>query len=56
MSFFDSWLEHGITEARTEARTELDGAAIGEAALRAVTLWPGEPANSIGEGSSSARP
>ena len=43
-----SWLERGITEARAE----LDGAAIGEAARRAVTLWPDEPGNSIGQGSS----
>jgi hypothetical protein len=34
-----SWLQHGITEARAE----LDGTAIGEAAQRAVTLWPDEP-------------
>jgi len=34
-----SWLEHGITESRAE----LDGAAIREAAERAVTLWPEEP-------------
>ena len=34
-----SWPEHGLTEARAE----LDGAAIGEAAQRAVTLWPDEP-------------
>jgi hypothetical protein len=34
-----SWLEHGVTETRAE----LDGAAIREAAARAVTLWPDEP-------------
>jgi hypothetical protein len=34
-----SWLEHGIAESRAE----LDGAAIREAARRAVTLWPEEP-------------
>ena len=34
-----SWLEHGIAEARAE----LDGEAISEAARRAVTLWPDEP-------------
>jgi hypothetical protein len=34
-----SWLERGITEARTE----LDGAAIRQAAQHAVILWPDEP-------------
>jgi hypothetical protein len=34
-----SWLEHGAAESRAE----LDGAAIGAAAGRAVTLWPEEP-------------
>ena len=39
VTFVVSWLEHGVAEARAE----LDGAAIGEAAQRAVTLWPEEP-------------
>ena len=34
-----SWPEHGIAESRAE----LDGAAVREAAQRAVTLWPEEP-------------
>lgn len=34
-----SWLHYGVAETRAE----LDGAAIGEAARRAVTLWPEEP-------------
>jgi len=34
-----SWVEHGIAESRAE----VDGAAIGAAAGRAVTLWPEEP-------------
>jgi hypothetical protein len=34
-----SWLEKGVAEARAE----LDGAAIREAAGRAVALWPDEP-------------
>ena len=34
-----SWLEQGVTETRAE----LDGAAIRDAAGRAVTLWPEEP-------------
>ncbi len=46
-----SWLEHGIAEARAE----LDGEAISEAARRAVTLWldePGtlEPMSAVDEG------
>jgi hypothetical protein len=36
-----SWLEHGITEARAE----LDGGAVREAAQHAVILWPDEPAS-----------
>ena len=39
VTFVVSWLEHGVTEARAE----LDGAAIREAATRAVILWPDEP-------------
>ena len=34
-----SWLQQGVPETRAE----LDGAAIREAAARAVTLWPEEP-------------
>jgi hypothetical protein len=34
-----SWPRQGITECRAE----LDGAAIGQAAQHAVTLWPDEP-------------
>jgi hypothetical protein len=33
-----SWLEHGVAEARAE----LDGSAIREAATRALILWPDE--------------
>jgi hypothetical protein len=39
VTFVVSWAEHGVAEARAE----LDGAAIGAAATRAVTLWPEEP-------------
>ena len=39
MTFVASWLEYGVTEARAE----LDGAAIRAAAVRAVILWPEEP-------------
>jgi hypothetical protein len=39
MTLVASWLKHGIAESRAE----LDGAAIREAAQRAVTLWPEEP-------------
>ena len=39
VTFVVSWAEHGVAEARAE----LDGAAIGTAAARAVTLWPEEP-------------
>jgi hypothetical protein len=39
VTFVVSWMEHGVAEARAE----LDGAAIGAAARRAVTLWPEEP-------------
>ena len=33
-----------------EARAELDGAMIGAAATRAVTLWPEEPESEPGDG------
>jgi len=39
VTFVASWPKHGVAETRVE----LDGAAIREAAGRAVTLWPGEP-------------
>jgi hypothetical protein len=39
VTFVVSWAEHGVAEARAE----LDGAAIGAAARRAVLLWPEEP-------------
>jgi hypothetical protein len=39
-----SWLAQGITEARAE----LDGTAIREAAQRAITLWPEEPGQESG--------
>jgi hypothetical protein len=39
VTFVASWLRHGVAEARAE----LDGAAIREAARRAVILWPEEP-------------
>ena len=39
VTFVVSWPEHGVAETRTE----LDGAAIREAAGRAVILWPEEP-------------
>ena len=39
VTFVASWLEHGVAETRAE----LDGAAIREAAGRAVILWPEEP-------------
>ena len=39
MTFVASWLKHGVAETRAE----LGGAAIGEAAGRAVILWPEEP-------------
>jgi hypothetical protein len=39
VTFVASWPKHGVTETRAE----LDGAAIREAAQRAVTLWPEEP-------------
>jgi hypothetical protein len=40
VTFVASWPKHGVTETRAE----LDGAAIREAARRAVILWPEEPA------------
>ncbi len=39
VTFVVSWPERGVAETRTE----LDGAAIREAAGRAVILWPEEP-------------
>ena len=39
VTFVASWPKHGVAETRVE----LDGAAIREAAGRAVTLWPEEP-------------
>jgi len=39
VTFVGSWPQYGVAEIRVE----LDGAAIREAAGRAVTLWPGEP-------------
>jgi hypothetical protein len=46
VTFVVSWGEHGVAEARAE----LDGAAIGEAARRAVILWPEEPEFEPGDG------
>jgi len=46
VTFVVSWAEHGVAEARAE----LDGAAIGTAAARAVTLWPEEPDSEPGDG------
>jgi hypothetical protein len=46
VTFVVSWAEHGVTEARAE----LDGAAISAAAGRAVTLWPEEPEFEPGDG------
>ena len=45
VTFVVSWAEHGVAEARAE----LDGAAIGAAATRAVTLWPEEPESEPGD-------
>ena len=45
VTFVVSWAEHGVTEARAE----LDGAAIGEAARRAAMLWPEEPESEPGD-------
>ncbi len=39
VTFVASWLKHGVAETQAE----LDGAAIREAARRAVMLWPEEP-------------
>jgi hypothetical protein len=39
VTFVASWLQYGVAETHAE----LDGAAIGEAARRAVLLWPEEP-------------
>ncbi len=44
VTFVASWPKHGVTETRAE----LDGAAIREAAQRAVTLWPEEPESEPG--------
>jgi hypothetical protein len=46
VTFVVSWGDHGVAEARAE----LDGAAIGEAARRAVMLWPEEPESEPGDG------
>jgi hypothetical protein len=46
VTFVVSWLEHGVAETRAE----LDGAAIGAAARRAVILWPEVPEPDPGEG------
>jgi hypothetical protein len=45
VTFVVSWAEHGVDEARAE----LDGAAIGAAARRAVLLWPEEPESEPGD-------
>jgi hypothetical protein len=39
VTFVASWLKYGVEETRAE----LDGAAIREAARRAIVLWPQEP-------------
>jgi hypothetical protein len=44
VTFVASWLRHGVAETRVE----LDGAAIREAARRAVILWPEEPESEPG--------
>src|SRR5215469_1412391 len=46
VTFVASWPRHGVAETRVE----LDGAAIREAAGRAVTLWPEEPESEPGDG------
>jgi hypothetical protein len=45
VTFVVSWPEHGVAETRAE----LDGAAIREAAGRAVMLWPEEPESEPGD-------
>lgn len=45
VTFVVSWAEYGVAEARAE----LDGASIGEAARRAVILWPEEPESEPGD-------
>jgi hypothetical protein len=49
VTFVASWLEQGVPETRAE----LDAAAIGEAAGRAVVLWPEDPEWERGTGWSS---
>jgi hypothetical protein len=44
VTFVVSWLRHGVGETRAD----LDGAAIREAARRAVVLWPEEPEFGLG--------
>jgi hypothetical protein len=44
VTFVASWPRYGVAETRAE----LDGAAIREAAERAVTLWPEEPESEPG--------
>lgn len=46
MTVVVSWPEHGVAETRAE----LDGAAIRDAAGRAVILWPEEPEFEPGDG------
>jgi hypothetical protein len=45
VTFVVSWGDRGVAETRAE----LDGAAIGEAARRAVMLWPEEPESEPGD-------
>jgi hypothetical protein len=46
VTFVVSWPEHGVAEARAE----LDGAAIGAAARRALILWSEEPESEPDDG------
>jgi hypothetical protein len=46
VTFVAAWPEFGVAETRAE----LDGAAIGAAAARAVNLWPEEPESGPGAG------
>jgi hypothetical protein len=46
VTFVVSWVQRGVAEARAD----LDGAAIVEAARRAVVLWPEEPEFEPGDG------
>ncbi len=48
VTFVASWPEYGAAETRAE----LDGSTIGEAAVRAVILWPEEPESEPGGGHS----